>query len=158
MAGPVARVFTSIDWSSGRSHRPSAEGHGCTFCTKSATARLVCYLVCQFNQAPKTPDGSLSLNITVPRGKLASRLGVSDSIFSRAFRELEEKGLVVKQRNGIFIPDVRRYRSTYALQAVTGSRFAVSPVRAFRLLASFPVTRSPWPRCAREIPWRVPCA
>ena len=78
-----------------------------TFCTKSATARLVCYLVCQFNQAPKTPDGSLSLNITVPRGKLASRLGVSDSHLSRAFRELEEKGLVVKQRNGIFIPDVQ---------------------------------------------------
>ncbi len=78
-----------------------------TFCTKSATARLVCYLVCQFNQAPKTPDGSLSLNITVPRGKLASRLGVSDSHLSRAFRELEEKGLVIKQRSGIFIPDVQ---------------------------------------------------
>ena len=42
-----------------------------TFCTKSATARLVCYLVCQFNQAPKTPHGSLSLNSTVPRGNLA---------------------------------------------------------------------------------------
>lgn len=78
-----------------------------TFCTKSATARLVCYLVCQFNQAPRTPDGSLSLNITVPRNKLASRLGVSDSHLSRAFRELEERGLIVKQRNGIFIPDVQ---------------------------------------------------
>lgn len=78
-----------------------------TFCTKGATARLVCYLVCQFNQAPRTPDGSLSLNITVPRNKLASRLGVSDSHLSRAFRELEERGLIVKQRNGIFIPDVQ---------------------------------------------------
>lgn len=78
-----------------------------TFCTKSATARLVCYLVCQFNETPRTPDGSLSLSITVPRSKLASRLGVSDSHLSRAFRELEDKGLIVKQRNGIYIPDVQ---------------------------------------------------
>ena len=78
-----------------------------TFCTKNASARLVCYLVCQFNQAPRTADGSLSLNITVPRNKLASRLGVSDSHLSRAFKELEEQGLIVKQRNGIFIPDVQ---------------------------------------------------
>lgn len=78
-----------------------------TFCTKSATARLVCYLVCQFNQAPKTPDGTLSLSITVPRSKLASRLGISDSHLSRAFKELEDKGLIIKQRNGIFIPDVQ---------------------------------------------------
>lgn len=78
-----------------------------TFCTKSATARLVCYLVCQFNQAPRTPDGSLSLSITLPRNKLASRLGVSDSHLSRAFKELETQGLISKQRNGIFIPDVQ---------------------------------------------------
>jgi CRP/FNR family transcriptional regulator, dissimilatory nitrate respiration regulator len=78
-----------------------------TFCTKNATARLVCYLVCQFNQAPCTADGTLSLNITVPRNKLASRLGVSDSHLSRAFKELEQHGLIVKQRNGIFIPDVQ---------------------------------------------------
>lgn len=77
-----------------------------TFCTKNATARLVCYLVCQFDHAPRTPDGSLTLNIPLPRNKLASRLGVSDSHLSRAFKELEEKGLIVKQRNGIFIPDV----------------------------------------------------
>lgn len=77
-----------------------------TFCTKNATARLVCYLVCQFDKAPCTPDGSLLLNITLPRNKLASRLGVSDSHLSRAFKELEDKGLIVKQRNGIFIPDV----------------------------------------------------
>jgi CRP-like cAMP-binding protein len=77
-----------------------------TFCTKNATARLVCYLVCQFDKAPCTPDGSLHLNITLPRNKLASRLGVSDSHLSRAFKELEDKGLIVKQRNGIFIPDV----------------------------------------------------
>lgn len=77
-----------------------------TFCTKNATARLVCYLVCQFDKAPCTPDGSLNLNIPLPRNKLASRLGVSDSHLSRAFKELEDKGLIVKQRNGIFIPDV----------------------------------------------------
>lgn len=78
-----------------------------TFCTKGATARLVCYLVCQFNQAPCTADGSLSLNITVPRNKLAARLGISDSHLSRAFKELEAQGLIVKQRNGIFIPNVQ---------------------------------------------------
>ncbi len=77
-----------------------------TFCTKSAAARLVCYLVCQFNKAPCTPDGSLSLNITLPRNKLASRLGVSDSHLSRAFNELERQGLIQKRRGGIFIPDV----------------------------------------------------
>lgn len=77
-----------------------------TFCTKSAAARLVCYLVCQFNKAPVTPDGSLSLNITLPRNKLASRLGVSDSHLSRAFNELERQGLIVKRRGGILIPDV----------------------------------------------------
>lgn len=77
-----------------------------TFCTKNATGRLVCYLVCQFDRAPCTPDGSLLLNIPLPRNKLASRLGVSDSHLSRAFKELEDRGLIVKQRNGIFIPDV----------------------------------------------------
>lgn len=77
-----------------------------TFCTKSATARLVCYLVCQFDRAPKTPDGSLLLNITLPRNKLASRLGISDSHLSRAFKELESQGLIIKQRNGILIPNV----------------------------------------------------
>lgn len=77
-----------------------------TFCTKSAAARLVCYLVCQFDKAPCTPDGSLSLNISLPRNKLASRLGVSDSHLSRAFNELERQGLIVKRRGGIFIPDV----------------------------------------------------
>lgn len=77
-----------------------------TFCTKGAAARLVCYLVCQFDKAPCTPDGTLSLNITLPRNKLASRLGVSDSHLSRAFNELEKQGLIVKRRGGIFIPDV----------------------------------------------------
>lgn len=78
-----------------------------TFCTKNATARLVCYLVCGFNQAPRTPDGSLSLTLSLPRNKLASRLGVSDSHLSRAFKELEAGGLIVKNRNGFFIPDVQ---------------------------------------------------
>lgn len=77
-----------------------------TFCTKSATARLVCYLVCQFNQTPSTADGSLALNIALPRSKLASRLGISGSHLSRAFNELERQGLIEKRRGGIFIPDV----------------------------------------------------
>lgn len=77
-----------------------------TFCTKGAAARLVCYLVCQFDKAPRTSDGTLSLNITLPRNKLASRLGISDSHLSRAFNELERQGMIVKRRGGIFIPDV----------------------------------------------------
>lgn len=77
-----------------------------TFCTKNATARLVCYLVCQFNRAPCTPDGTFSLTVTIPRGKLALRLGVSDSHLSRAFRELEAQGLIVQQGKELFIPDV----------------------------------------------------
>lgn len=77
-----------------------------TFCTKKATARLVCYIVCHFNEAPKTADGSYSLHLAIPRNKLASRLGISDSHLSRAFRELQEKGLIVPQGRGYFIPDV----------------------------------------------------
>lgn len=77
-----------------------------TFCTKKATARLVCYIVCHFDQAPKTPDNSYSLHLTIPRNKLASRLGISDSHLSRSFRELQDKGLIVPQGQGYFIPDV----------------------------------------------------
>lgn len=77
-----------------------------TFCTKKAAARLVCYIVCHFNEAPKTADGSYSLHLAIPRNKLASRLGISDSHLSRAFRELQEKGLIVPQGRGYFIPDV----------------------------------------------------
>lgn len=77
-----------------------------TFCTKNATARLVCYLVCHFDHAPRTPDGSLSLTINLPRNKLASRLGISHSHLSRAFKELEEAKLIERTRSGIFIPDV----------------------------------------------------
>ena len=77
-----------------------------TFCTKKATARLVCYIVCHFDQAPKTPDGSYSLHLAIPRNKLASRLGISDSHLSRSFRELHEAGLLVPQGRGFFIPDV----------------------------------------------------
>ncbi len=78
-----------------------------TYCTKNATARLVCYLVCNFNRAPCTPDGTLSLTVSLPRNKLASRLGVSDSHLSRAFKELEGAELIVCSRNGIFIPNVQ---------------------------------------------------
>ncbi len=77
-----------------------------TFRSKRATARLVCYLLCHFNKAPKTPDGSFSLRIEIPHFKLASRLGVSDSQVSRSFRELQEQGLIVAQDQGYFIPDV----------------------------------------------------
>ncbi|WP_153117319.1 Crp/Fnr family transcriptional regulator [Rhodocyclus tenuis] len=77
-----------------------------TFCTKKAAARLVCYLVCHFDRRPDSPDGTHSLHLAIPRNKLASRLGISDSHLSRAFRELEEKGLIAKQGRGYFIPDV----------------------------------------------------
>ncbi len=77
-----------------------------TFRSKRATARLVCYLLCHFNKAPKTPDGCFSLRIEIPHFKLASRLGVSDSQVSRSFRELQEQGLIVAQDQGYFIPDV----------------------------------------------------
>jgi len=77
-----------------------------TFCTKKATGRLVCYIVCHFDRAPQTADGSHSLHMAIPRHKLASRLGVSDSQLSRSFRELQAKGLIVTQGHGIFIPDV----------------------------------------------------
>lgn len=77
-----------------------------TFRSKRATSRLVCYLLCHFDKAPKTPDGSYSLRIDIPHFKLASRLGVSDSQISRSFRELQEHGLIVAQEHGFFIPDV----------------------------------------------------
>ena len=77
-----------------------------TFCTKTAKARLVCYLVCHFDHAPRTPDGTHALQISVPRKKLASRLGVSESHLSRAFKELEDLGLIVRNGAGYFIPDV----------------------------------------------------
>lgn len=77
-----------------------------TFCTKNATARLVCYLVCQFEHAPRTPDGTYSLSIPIPRKKIAARLGISDSHLSRAFKELESRDLIRKTRNGFFVPDV----------------------------------------------------
>ena len=77
-----------------------------TFCTKKATSRLICYIVCHFNEAPKTADGSYSLHLAIPRNKLASRLGISDSHLSRSFRELQEQGLIVPQAGGYFIPDV----------------------------------------------------
>ncbi len=77
-----------------------------TFRSKRATSRLVCYLLCHFDRAPKTPDGSYSLRIDIPHFKLASRLGVSDSQISRSFRELQEQGLIVAQDQGFFIPNV----------------------------------------------------
>jgi CRP/FNR family transcriptional regulator, dissimilatory nitrate respiration regulator len=77
-----------------------------TFCTKKATGRLVCYIVCHFDRAPDTVDGSHSLHMAIPRHKLASRLGISDSQLSRSFRELQAEGLIVAQGHGIFIPDV----------------------------------------------------
>jgi CRP-like cAMP-binding protein len=77
-----------------------------TFRTKRATARLVCYILCHFNHAPKTADGSYSLHIEIPHNKLASRLGLSASQVSRSLRELQERGLIVAEAQGYFIPDV----------------------------------------------------
>jgi CRP-like cAMP-binding protein len=77
-----------------------------TFRTKRATARLVCYILCHFNHAPKTADGSYSLHIEIPHNKLASRLGLSASQVSRSLRELQEHGLIIAEAPGYFIPDV----------------------------------------------------
>jgi CRP/FNR family transcriptional regulator, dissimilatory nitrate respiration regulator len=77
-----------------------------TLRTKKAPARLVCYLLCHFNKAPQTPDGSYSLDLPFPRNKLASRLGITNSHLSRTFRELQDAGLIVPQGRGYFIPDV----------------------------------------------------
>lgn len=77
-----------------------------TLRTKKASARLVCYLLCHFNKAPITPDGSYSLDLPFPRNKLASRLGITNSHLSRAFRELVDAGLIVPQGRGYFIPNV----------------------------------------------------
>lgn len=77
-----------------------------TLRTKKATARVVCYLVCHFDKAPRTPDGTHSLRIDIPRNKLASRLGITDSHLSRTFRELQDAGMIVAQDEGYFIPDV----------------------------------------------------
>lgn len=74
--------------------------------TKNATARLVCYLLCHFDHAPRTPDGSYFLKVPLPRKKLAARLGITSEHLSRAFRELREEGLIISQDNGYFIPDV----------------------------------------------------
>lgn len=76
--------------------------------TKNATARLVCYLLCHFDHAPRTPDGTYFLKVPLPRKKLAARLGITGEHLSRAFRELREQGLIVAQGNGYFIPDVPR--------------------------------------------------
>ena len=77
-----------------------------TFCTKKATARLVCYIVCHFDKAPITTNGSYSLQISIPRKKLASRLGITAQHLSRSFRELLDLALIVPQGCGYFIPDV----------------------------------------------------
>jgi len=77
-----------------------------TLRTKKSAARLVCYLLCHFNKAPSTPDGSYSLDLPFPRNKLASRLGITSSHLSRAFRELQDAGLIVPQARGYFIPNV----------------------------------------------------
>ena len=77
-----------------------------TLRSKKAAARLVCYLLCHFNKAPKTPDGSYSLDLPFPRSKLASRLGITNSHLSRALRELQDAGLIVPQGRGYFIPNV----------------------------------------------------
>lgn len=75
-------------------------------CMKTATARLVCYSVCRFEKAPDTPDGSHRIHFQMPRNRLASRLGMTNSQFSRSLRHLVDRGLFVPRKNGYLIPDV----------------------------------------------------
>ena len=77
-----------------------------TYRAKRATSRLICYLLCHFNKAPMADDGSYQLTVEIPHNKLASRLGLSASQVSRSFRELQERGLIVAQERGYFIPNV----------------------------------------------------
>lgn len=77
-----------------------------TLRTKKAAARLVCYLLCHFNKAPRTADGSYSLDVPFSRSKLASRLGITNSHLSRAIRDLQDNGLIIPQGRGYFIPNV----------------------------------------------------
>ena len=51
-------------------------------------------------------DGSYQLTVEIPHNKLASRLGLSASQVSRSLRELQERGLIVQQGRGYFIPNV----------------------------------------------------
>lgn len=76
--------------------------------TKNATGRLVCYLLCHFDHAPRTPDGSYFLRVHVPKNKLAARLGITPAHLSRAFRDLMDRGLIVAEPGGFYIPDVPR--------------------------------------------------
>lgn len=76
--------------------------------TKNATGRLVCYLLCHFDHAPRTADGTYFLKVPVPKKKLAARLGITPAHLSRAFRELMERGLIVPEPGGFYIPDVPR--------------------------------------------------
>jgi len=77
-----------------------------TLRSKKAAARVICYLVCHFDRAPRTPDNTHFLRIDIPHNKIASRLGITDSHLSRVFRELQDNGLIVEQGQGYFIPDV----------------------------------------------------
>ena len=79
--------------------------------TKNAPGRLVCYLICQFDKTPRTADGSYLLKLTLPRKKLAARLGMTGEHMSRAFRQLREEGLLIPHPEGFFIPDVQRLSS-----------------------------------------------
>lgn len=79
--------------------------------TKNAPGRLVCYLLCQFDQTPRTADGSYLLRLPLPRKKLAARLGMTGEHMSRAFRQLREEGLLIPHPEGFFIPDVQRLSS-----------------------------------------------
>lgn len=76
--------------------------------TKTAAARLVCYLVCRFDHAPRTADGSYFLKVPMTKSKLAARLGITGAHLSRAIRELREQGLIVPAPGGFHIPDVPR--------------------------------------------------
>lgn len=75
-------------------------------CLKTATARLVCYSVHRFEKTADAPDGARRIHFQIPRNRLASRLGMSNSQLSRSVRHLVEHGLFVPRKNGYLIPDL----------------------------------------------------
>lgn len=77
-----------------------------SLCTKRATAHLICYLVCQFACVRGPADDSCFLPLAIPRHKLASRLGMTESHLSRTFRDLEEKALLIPRGRGYDVPSI----------------------------------------------------
>lgn len=77
-----------------------------SLCTKRATAHLICYLVCQFACQRSPAEDSCFLPLAIPRHKLASRLGMTESHLSRTFRDLEAKALLIPRGRGYDVPSI----------------------------------------------------